>query len=572
MTDFHDRNTTGSVRQGRQRVLFDDEARRRLLAGASALTDAVKVTFGPRGRVVLLESEHGPPRITKEGAAVAETMELSDRFANLGAEVLRQAARATEARTGDGATTAMLLAHAVFSGGIKALAAGIDVGALKQGINQAVTVVLAQLAALARPVRTEKDIAAVATNAANGDRALGNLLSRATAAAGANGLVVIEEGRATEDKLEMVGGMFVERGYVSRAFITDEQSLSIELKNPLILLYLKKIERLDPMMGVLDRMMELRRPLLIVAEDVAGEALSTLVVNRERRGLKIAAVRASGFASYRRELLEDLALATGATLVLGEPGFDLGNVGPEALGKAAKVLITAKRTDLIGGAGDPKAIERRMALLCRLRTEAGSDDDRALIERRLAKLAGRTAIVRAGGYSETAIRERKGRFEKALRAVVAARDGGLVLGGGVAYMRSAKALDGLIAKNCDAQAGIALVRRVLARPAYEIANNSGADGKSVVARIAASDEGAFGFDAGSLTFGDLEERRIIDPLLVVAGALRQAASAATLLLSVQAAVGAKPPLKIKRHPFACKCSDHDHPHYPDDPYHAYHRD
>ncbi|MGH6947852.1 MAG: chaperonin GroEL [Kiloniellales bacterium] len=572
MADCRNHNTTGSVGQGQQRVLFDEEARRRLLAGASALTNAVKVTLGPRGRVVLLEAEHGPPRITKEGAAVAETIELSDRFANLGAEVLRQAARATEAQAGDGATTAMLLAHSVFSGGLKALAAGIDASALRQGINQAVTIALAQLVASARPAKTEKEIAAVAISVANGDRALGTLLSRATAAAGADGLVVIEEGRATDDKLKIVGGMFIERGYVSRAFVTDEQSLSVELKNPLILIYLKKIERLDLLIGVLDRVAELRRPLLIVAEDVAGEALTTLVVNRERGGVKVAAVRASGFASYRRELLEDLALATGATLVLGEPGFDLGDIGPEVLGKAAKVRITAKRTHLIGGTGDPKAIERRIALLRRLRAEAGSDDDRVLIDRRLAKLAGRTAVVGAGGYSEAAIRERKSRFEKALRAVVAARDGGLAIGGGVAYLRAARALDGLIAKNCDTQAGIALVRRALARPAYEIASNAGADGKSVVARIAASDEEAFGFDAGSLTFGDLEERGILDPLPVVAGALRQAASVATLLLSVQAAVGAKPPLKIKRHPFACKCSDHDHQHYPGDPYHARHHD
>ncbi len=552
------------------RILFSGAARARILDGADALARAVKVTLGPRGRNVLLESAHGPPKIISDGSSVAECFELSDSFANVGARLLREAALETGAATGDGTAIATVLAHAILRGGMRAIAAELEAPGIKRGIALAVEAAVRRIQALSRPVASNAQIAQVATIAANGDPEIGDLIARAMAAVGRDGLILAEAGRARDDRLEIVMGMSFDRGYVSRFFVTDEASSSVELRNPCILIYEKKISRLDPLLPMLDRAVELKRPLLIVAEDVENEALTTLVVNRQRGGLKVAAVKAPGFAGRRRESLEDLAVLTGGTLILGEPGMDLADATPMMLGQAEKVRITHNRTDIVGGAGDPDAVRRRCDQLRRLRAGAKSAHERELLGRRLGRLAGGIAVIKAGGFSEAEILERRCRIEKALRAARAAADEGLVPGGGVALLHAAGALGRMTADSRAEQAGIAIVKRALEAPVFEIARNSGADGAAVVGRIVANKDAWYGFDAAALEFGDMSERGIVDPLPMVRTALRRAASVAGLLFTIEAVVGVKPKVKVRRHPVACKFSDQDHHHYPGDPYHEHH--
>ena len=552
------------------RIVFGGAARAQMVRGAGALADAVKVTLGPRGRNVLLDSDDEGPQVTKDGVRVAEQIEFSNTFENMGARLLREVAIATGATTGDGSTTATVLANTILRGGVAAVAADLGAIGVKHGIGLAVDTVVAQIRAAAKPIADNAQIAQIATIAANGDSALGALIADAVAATGEHGEILVEAGRATDDRLETVSGMWFDRGYVSRHFVTDEATLTAELRNPLILIYGTKISTLDGLMPFLDRAVAQKRPLLIIAEDVENEALTTLVVNRRDGGLKVVAVKAPGFSAHRREALEDLAILTGAKVVLGESGLDLAEATPDFMGRAKLVRITVDKTTIIGGGGDGGAVAARCKQLRYTLQMTKSDHERKTLRRRLAKLTGTVAYIYAGGFTETEIKEKKGRIDKALRAARIALDGGFVAGGGAALLHAAKSLDGLVGKDCDEFAGIQVVRRALEQPLGQIAENAGADGKSVVGRIAASADNSYGYDACAQEFGDVVEGGIIDPAGVVCAALQRAASVAGPLLVAEAAVAKKPVKKIPRHPFACKCSDHDHHHYPGDPYHEHH--
>ena len=552
------------------RLMFGDAARLQMLRGASALADAVKVTLGPRGRNVLLDTDLDGPQVTKDGARIAERIEFSNTFENMGARLLREVAVKTGAVAGDGSSTATVLANSLLRGGVAAVAADLEATGVKRGMELAVDAVVARIRASAKPVADNAQVAQIATIAANSDSAIGKLIADAVAAAGEHGEILVEEGKAVDDRLETVSGMWFDRGYVSRHFVTDEATLSAELRNPLILIYGKKISDLGGLMPYLDRAIERKRPLLIIAEDVENEALTTLVVNRREGGLKVVAVKAPGFSNHRRENLEDLAILTGAQVVLGETGLDLTEATPDVMGTAKKVRITVDKTTIIDGGGDSEAVEARCAQLRFLLPKAKTDHELRTLRRRLAKLTGTIAFINAGGYTETEIAEKRGRIDKALRAVRAALDGGFVAGGGAALLHAAKSLDGLAGADCDEFAGIQVVRRALEQPLGQIADNAGANGKHVVGKIAASTDTSFGYDAHARTFGDMVASGVIDPAGVVCAALQGAASVAGPLVIAEAAIAEKPVKKIPRHPFACKCSDHDHHHYPGDPYHEHH--
>ncbi len=552
------------------RMVFGDAARLQMMQGANALADAVKVTLGPRGRNVLLDTDLDGPQVTRDGAAIAERIEFSNTFANMGARLLREVAVETGAAAGDGSSTATVLGNSILRGGVGAVAADLNAIGVKRGIELAVDAVVESIRAAAKPVANNAQIAQIATIAANGDSAIGALIAEAVAAAGEDGEILVEEGKATDDRLETVSGMWFDRGYVSRHFVTDEATLTAELRNPLILIYGKKISDLSGLMPFLDRAIEAKCPLLIIAEDVEHEALTTLVVNRREGGLKVVAAKAPGFSNHRRENLEDLAILTGAQVVLGEEGLDLTEATPDFMGRAKRVRITANKTTIIGGGGDANAIDARCAQLRRSMTKAKSDYELKTLRRRLAKLTGTIAFINAGGFTETEIREKRGRIDKALRAVRTALDDGFVAGGGAALMHAAKSLDGLAGADCDEYAGIQVVRRALEQPLGQIADNAGANGQHVIGQIAASTDASYGYNAQSREFGDVVESGVIDPVNVVCAALQRAASVAAPLLIAEAAVAEKPVKKIPRHPFACKCSDHDHHHYPGDPYHEHH--
>ncbi len=550
--------------------MFGDAARLQMLRGANALADAVKVTLGPRGRNVLLDTGLDAPLVTKDGARIAELIEFSNTFENMGARLIREVAVKTGATAGDGSSTAIVLANAMLRGGIAAVAADLEATGVKRGIELAVDTVVAHIRASARPIAGNAQVAQIATIAANGDRAIGALIADAVAATGEQGEILVENGKAVDDRLETVNGMWFDRGYVSRHFVTDEATLSAELRNPLILIYGKIISDLGGLMPFLDRAIERKRPLLIIAEDVENEALTTLVVNRREGGLKVVAVKAPGFSNHRRENLEDLAVLTGAQVVLGEAGLGLAEATPDVMGTAKRVRITVDKTVIIGGGGGGEAVEARCTQLRLLLAKATSDHELKTLRRRLAKLAGTVAFINAGGFTETEIQEKRGRIDKALRAVRAALDGGFVAGGGAALLHAAKSLDGLAGAGCDEFAGIQVVRRALEQPLGQIADNAGADGKHIIGRVAASADANFGYDANTRTFGDMVTRGVIDPAGVVCAALEGAASVAGPLVVTEVAIAEKPVKKIPRHPFACKCSDHDHHHYPGDPYHEHH--
>lgn len=551
-------------------IVFGGAARSQMLRGADALANAVKVTLGPRGRNVLLETDNEGPQVTKDGATIAGQIEFSDKLANIGVQLLREVAVETGLIAGDGTSTATVLANSILLAGARAVAADLGAIGVKHGIELAVDTVVAHIQATARPVSQNEQIAQIATITANGDDRIGRLIADAVAATGEHGEILVEEGRATDDRLETISGMWFDRGYVSRHFVTDEAKLSAELRNPLILIYGRKISSLDGFVPFLDRAIEQKRPLLIIAEDVESEALTTLVVNRREGGLKVVAVKAPGFSEHRREALEDLAILTGAKVVLGEPGLDLVDATPDFMGRAKSVRVTVDKTTIIGGGGEDRAIQARCGQLRYTLQKTKSDQERKTLRRRLAKLTSTVAFINVGGFTETEIKEKKGRIDKALRSASAALDDGFVAGGGAALLHAAKSLDGLVGSDCDEYAGIQIVRRALEQPAYQIAANAGADGRMVVAQIAASPDTSYGFDARSLEFCDLVKIGIIDPASVVCTALQRAASIAVLLLVTEAAVAKKPVKKIPRHPFACKCSDHDHHHYPGDPYHEHH--
>ena len=552
------------------KIVFGGDARAQMMRGADALTNAVKTTLGPRGRNVLLDTGDERPRVTKDGASIAERIEFSDTFANMGARLMREVAVETSAVAGDGSTTATVLANSILRGGVGAVAAELGAIGVKRGIDVAVDAVMAQIRAAAEPVVTNQQIAQIATIAANGDSAVGTLIADAVAATGDYGEILVESGKATDDRLETISGMWFDRGYVSRHFVTDEATLTAELRNPLILIYGKKISSLDGLMPYLDRAIEKKRPLLIIAEDVEHEALTTLVVNRREGGLKVVAVKAPGFSAHRRDNLEDLAILTGGAVVLGEPGLGLTEASPDVMGRARRVRISVDRTTIIDGGGSAAAVTARCDQLRLMLKKPKSDHEQTTLRRRLAKLTSTIAYINAGGFTETEIAEKKGRIEKALRAVKAAMADGFVAGGGAALLHAANSLDGMMGADCDEYAGIQIVRRALAYPAGQIAENAGADGKAVVGRIAASTDTSYGFNADMREFGDMVAGGVIDPASVVCGALLRAASVAGPLVVTEAAVAEKPVKKIPRHPFACKCSDHDHHHYEGDPYHEHH--
>ena len=552
------------------RIVFGDEGRLRIMRGADALANAVKVTLGPRGRNVLLDRDLGGPLVTKDGATIAARIEFADKFANMGARFLREVAVETGSSTGDGATTATLLANSILQGGVRAVAAGLGALGVQRGIELAVEQVVARIQAAACPISDNEQIAQIATITANGDARIGRLIADAMAATGAYGEILVEAGRATDDRLETLSGMWFDRGYVSRVFVTDEANLTAELRNPLILIYGKKISTLDGFMPFLDRAIEKKRPLLIIAEDVENEALTTLVVNRQQGGLKVVAVKAPGFSDHRREALEDLAILTGAKVVLGEPGLDLADATPDFMGTAKSVRATVGKTTIIGGGGVDLTVQARCDQLRYTLERTKSDQEHKTLRRRLAKLTSSIAIIHVGGFTETEIGERKARIDQALRSARTALESGFVAGGGAALLHAAKSLDGMVGKDCDEFAGIQIVRRALEQPAGQIANNAGANAKMVIGRITASPDTSFGFDASTLAFGDVVQRGVIDPVNVVCMALQRAASVAARLLVAEAVVAEKVVKKIPRHPFACKCSDHDHHHYEGDPYHKHH--
>ena len=552
------------------KIVFGNEGRVRILRGADALANAVKVTLGPRGRNVLLDRDLGGPQVTKDGATIAARIEFADKFANMGARFLREVAVETGSSDGDGATTATVLANSILQGGVRAVAADLGALGVKRGIELAVDQVVARVKAAAKPIAGNEQIAQIATITANGDAQIGRLIADAMAATGEQGEILVETGQATDDRLETVGGMWFDRGYVSRVFVTDEANLTAELRNPLILIYGKKISSLDGFMPFLDRAIEKKRPLLIIAEDVENEALTTLVVNRQQGGLKVVAVKAPGFSDHRREALEDLAILTGARVVLGKPGLDLADATPKFMGTAKSVRATVGKTTIIGGGGSDTAVQARCDQLRYTLQRTKSDQEHKTLRRRLAKLTSTIAYIHVGGFTETEIGERKARVDQALRSARTALDSGFVAGGGAALLHAAKSLDGLVGDDCDEFAGIQIVRRALEQPVCQIANNAGADAKMVIGRIAASSDTNFGFDAASLAFGDVVQGGVIDPANVVCTALQRAASVAAPLLVADVVVVEKGVKKIPRHPFACKCSDHDHHHYAGDPYHEHH--
>ncbi|NKB48609.1 MAG: chaperonin GroEL [Alphaproteobacteria bacterium] len=552
------------------KIVFGSAARAQMMRGADAMANAVKVTLGPRGRNVLLETDFEAPEVTKDGAAVAARIEFADTFANMGARFLRQVAMETGAKAGDGASTATLLANSILRGGVHAV--GADLGALgvKRGIELAVETVVSHIKSTATPIADNQQIKQIATITANGDEKVGQLIADAVAATGEHGEILVEAGRATDDRLETISGMYFDRGYVSRAFVTDETNLSAELRKPLILIYGKKISSLDGFMPFLDRAIDEKRPLLIIAEDVEHEALTTLVVNRQEGGLKVVAVKAPGFSDHRREALEDLAILTGAKVVLGEPGLDLVDATPDVMGRAQSVRVTVDKTTIIGGGGAADDVQTRCKQLRYTMKRTKSDQERRTLRRRLAKLTSTIAFIHVGGFTETEIQERKGRVDKALRSARTAIEDGFVTGGGAALLHAAKSLEGVMGADCDEFAGIQIVRRALEQPAGQIAENAGADRNQIVAQITASADPRFGFDAKSLEFGDVVRGGVIDATSTVCLALQRAASVAAPLLVTDAVVAEKVVKKMPRHPFACKCSDHDHHHYPGDPYHEHH--
>ncbi|HXU99127.1 MAG TPA: chaperonin GroEL [Caulobacteraceae bacterium] len=517
-------------------VHFSTDARDRMLRGVNILANAVKVTLGPKGRNVILEKSFGAPRSTKDGVTVAKEIELSDRFENLGAQLLREVASKTNDKAGDGTTTATVLAQAIVVEGTKSVAAGMNPMDLKRGVEKAVSKVVEHIKSTSKKVTTNQEIAQVGSISANGDRDIGDMIARAMEKVGNEGVITVEEAKSLDTELDVVEGMQFDRGYLSPYFITNAEKMEAVLEDPLILLYEKKLSSLQPLLPVLEAVVQSTRPLLIVAEDIDGEALATLVVNKLRGGLRVAAVKAPGFGDRRKAMLEDIAVLTGGQLISEDLGIKLENVTVEMLGKAKKVSITKDDTTIVDGAGAKADIEGRIGQIKRQIEDTTSDYDKEKLQERLAKLAGGVAIVRVGGSTEVEVKEKKDRVDDALNATRAAVEEGIVAGGGVALLKAGKALDGLKGDNADQDAGIAIVRRALQAPIRQIAENAGVEGSIVVGKVLENDSATFGFDAQTETYVDLIASGIIDPAKVVRTALQDAASVAGLMITTEAAV------------------------------------
>jgi chaperonin GroEL len=521
-------------------VKFAQDARDRMLRGVDILAEAVKVTLGPKGRNVVLEKSFGAPRMTKDGVTVAKEIELEDRFENMGAQMLREVASKTSDVAGDGTTTATVLAQAIVKEGAKSVAAGANPMDLKRGVDQAVRAVVDQLKSKSKKVTNDEEIAQVGTVSANGDREIGKMIAEAMQKVGKEGVITVEEAKSLETELSVVEGMQFDRGYISPYFITDANKMTAELEDAFILIHEKKLASLQPLLPLLEAVVQSARPLLIIAEEVEGEALATLVVNKLRGGLKVAAVKAPGFGDRRKAMLEDIAVLSSGQLISEDLGIKLENVTLNMLGRAKRVLVEKENTTLIGGAGKKKDIEGRINQIKAQIEETTSDYDKEKLQERLAKLAGGVAIIKVGGSTEVEVKERKDRVEDALHATRAAVEEGIVPGGGVALLRAAKALEELKVENDDQKVGINIVRKALSWPARLIAINAGEDGSVVVGRILDRSSYAFGYNAQTGEYGDLTSQGVIDPTKVVRNALQGAASIAGLLITTEATVAERP--------------------------------
>ena len=521
-------------------VRFSIDARDRMLRGVETLANAVKVTLGPKGRNVVIEKSFGAPRITKDGVTVAKEIELEDKFENMGAQMVREVAQKTNDEAGDGTTTATVLAHAIVKEGAKAVAAGMNPMDLKRGIDLAVTAVVADIKKRAKKVGSSAEVAQVGTISSNGDATIGKMIANAMQKVGNEGVITVEEAKSLETDVEIVEGMQFDRGYLSPYFITNAEKMVAELEDAYVLLHEKKLPGLQALLPMLEAVVQSSRPLLIVAEDVEGEALATLVVNKLRGGLKVAAVKAPGFGDRRKAMLEDIAVLTGGQLIAEDLGIKLESVTLAMLGRAKKVVIEKEKTTIIDGAGKKKDIEARVQQIKSQIEETTSDYDREKLQERLAKLAGGVAVIRVGGATEVEVKEKKDRVEDALNATRAAVEEGIVPGGGVALLRAKKAIGKLHNDNADVQAGINIVLKALESPLRQIAENSGFEGSIVVNKILENKSETFGFDAQNEDYVDMVEKGIVDPAKVVRAALQDAASVAGLLVTTEAMVAETP--------------------------------
>ncbi|MBY5425239.1 chaperonin GroEL [Rhizobium leguminosarum] len=521
-------------------IKFSTEAREKMLRGVDILANAVKATLGPKGRNVVIERSFGAPRITKDGVSVAKEIELEDKFENMGAQMVREVASKTSDVAGDGTTTATVLAQAIVKEGAKAVTSGMNPMDLKRGIDLAVGAIVAELKANARKISNNSEIAQVGTISANGDAEIGRFLAEAMERVGNDGVITVEEAKTAETELEIVEGMQFDRGYLSPYFVTNADKMRVEFEDPYILIHEKKLSNLQSMLPVLEAVVQSSKPLLIIAEDVEGEALATLVVNKLRGGLKIAAVKAPGFGDRRKAMLEDIAILTAGTVISEDLGIKLESVTLDMLGRAKKVSIEKENTTIVDGSGAKSDIEGRVAQIRAQIEETTSDYDREKLQERLAKLAGGVAVIRVGGSTEVEVKEKKDRVDDALHATRAAVEEGILPGGGVALLRAVKALDNVETANGDQRVGVDIVRRAVEAPARQIAENAGAEGSVIVGKLREKSEFSYGWNAQTGEYGDLYAQGVIDPAKVVRTALQDAASIAGLLVTTEAMIAEKP--------------------------------
>lgn len=523
-----------------KQVMFSTDAREKMLRGVNVLANAVKVTLGPKGRNVVIQKSFGAPRSTKDGVSVAKEIELEDAFENMGAQMIREVASKTNDKAGDGTTTATVLAQSIVQEGLKAVAAGMNPMDLKRGIDKAVTAVLADIKASSRKVSANSEIAQVGTISANGDQEVGDMIAKAMEKVGNEGVITVEEAKTAETELDVVEGMQFDRGYLSPYFITNADKMEVQLEEPLIMLHEKKLSSLQSMLPILEAVVQSGRPLLIIAEDIEGEALATLVVNKLRGGLRVAAVKAPGFGDRRKAMLEDIAVLTGGQVISEDLGIKLENVTLDMLGKAKKVAITKDDTTIVDGVGEKDAIEARIGQIKKQIEDTTSDYDKEKLQERLAKLAGGVAVIRVGGSTEVEVKEKKDRVDDALNATRAAVEEGIVPGGGIALLKATKALEGLKGDNADQTAGIAIIRRAIQAPIRQIVENAGVEGSIVVGKVLENASATWGFNAQTEEYVDMIQAGVIDPAKVVRTALQDAASVAGILITTEAAVADAP--------------------------------
>src|SRR5882724_5621758 len=521
-------------------VKFSVDARDSMLRGIDTLAHAVRVTLGPKGRNVLLDKSYGAPRITKDGVTVAKEIELDDKFENMGAQMVREVASKTSDEAGDGTTTATVLAHAIVREGAKAVAAGMNPMDLKRGVDLAVEAIVADLQKNSKDVTSNEEIAQVGTISANGDAEIGRFIADAMKRVGNEGVITVEEAKSLDTELEVVEGMQFDRGYISPYFVTNADKMRVDMEDPYVLIYEKKLSGLQELLPLLEAVVQASKPLLIIAEDIEGEALATLVVNKLRGGLKVAAVKAPGFGDRRKAILEDIAILTGGTMVSADLGIKLENVTINMLGRAKKVMIDKENTTIVGGAGKKADIQARITQIKAQIEETSSDYDREKLQERLAKLAGGVAVLRVGGATEVEVKERKDRVDDAMHASRAAVEEGILPGGGVALLRASEVLKRIRTQNDDQKTGVEIVRKALSSPARQIALNAGEDGSIVVGKILEKDQYSYGFDAQSGEYVNMMSKGIIDPTKVVRQALQGASSVAGLLITTEAMVAEVP--------------------------------